>query len=177
MNNRIKVAIGSTNPTKIEATRQAFTTVWPNKIFEFVGIATDSGVSAQPMSDEESIRGAQTRAKKALQETSADFGVGIEGGLHHVRDRWFDCSWIAVLDRHGNEGIGSSVKIIVPEHVMKLIHEGHELGTALDKTFNRVNVKQAEGHLGLMTKNAITRTSSGRDGVIVALSHFLFLDE
>lgn len=177
MNTSIKVAIGSTNPTKIEAVRQAFAIVWPIKSFEFLGVATDSGVSAQPMSDEETISGARTRAEKALQNTDADFGVGIEGGLHCVNNHWFDSSWIAVIDRHGNVGIGSSVKIIVPEHVMNLIHEGDELGTALDKAFNRVNVKQAEGHLGLMTKNAITRTSAGRDGVIVALAHFLSLEK
>lgn len=176
MNNIFKVAIGSTNPTKIEAARQAFTTVWPTQSFEFIGIATNSGVASQPMNDEETILGARTRAHNALRDTNADFGVGIEGGLHKINDRWFDCSWIVIVDRHGNEGVGSSVKIIVPSHVMELIHQGHELGTALDKIFNRVNIRQAEGHLGLMTKNAITRTSSARDGVIVALAHFLHMD-
>jgi len=169
----IKVAVGSTNPTKIEAVRQAFTIMLPEQVCEFIGISTDSGVSAQPMHDEESIQGARTRAHSAIKSMNADFGVGIEGGLQKINNRWFDCSWTVITDTRGTEGIGSSVKIIVPEKVMALIHEGHELGTALDKIFNRVNVKHAEGHLGLMTKNAITRTTAARDGVIVALAHFL----
>ena len=61
----MKVAIGSTNPVKIAAVKSAFKKVWPNKKFTFKGIKVNSGVSHQPMSDIESIKGAGNRAKKA----------------------------------------------------------------------------------------------------------------
>ncbi len=48
-----------------------------------------------------------------------------------------------------------------------------ELGEALDKIFNRINTKQAEGHFGLMTNKVITRTQGYRDGVIMALARFI----
>lgn len=62
---------------------------------------------------------------------------------------------------------------MISPRMMKLIREGMELGEANDRLFGRTNSKQAEGHFGLMTKNAITRLDGYRDGVIVALSRFL----
>lgn len=52
------VAVGSTNPVKIEASKLAFEAVWPKRVFEVEGVSVSSGVSDQPMSDQESITGA-----------------------------------------------------------------------------------------------------------------------
>ncbi|MDZ4299714.1 MAG: inosine/xanthosine triphosphatase [Candidatus Sungbacteria bacterium] len=169
----MKVAVGSHNPAKIEAVRMAFSAVWPNEEWEVFGTAVSSGIANQPMSDEESIRGAQNRARAARESAGADWGVGLEGGLHCVNERYFDCGWIIVSDSAGNEGIGSTARIIVPERVMALIHQGKELGDVNDELFGVKNSKQHEGYFGLMTKNAMTRAGTYRDGVIVALSRFV----
>lgn len=50
----MKVAVGSENPVKIQAVAEAFEKVWPKKKFEVIGTKVPSGVSDQPMSDEES---------------------------------------------------------------------------------------------------------------------------
>lgn len=172
----MKVAVGSKNKVKIVAVKLAFEALWPEKKWHVEGIDVDSGVSDQPMSDEESIRGAFNRAQKALKELKADYGVGLEGGLQKTGDHWLDCGWIVVMDKDGNEGIGSTVKMIVPEKMMKLIHDGEELGIACDIVFDMQDTKQGVGHFGLMTKNQITRTSGYKDGVIAALSYFLHPD-
>lgn len=169
----MKVVVGSTNPVKIEAVKQAFDKVFPEKKWQVVGIEVLSGVPNQPMSDLESIKGARNRAKNALKKVKADFGVGLEGGLQQVGKCWFDCGWIVVLDKKGTEGIGSTIKMETPKKLMELIKKGMELGEANDVLFRTVNSKQAEGHFGLMTKNAITRTSGYKSGVIAALSHFV----
>lgn len=169
----MKVAIGSLNPVKIEATKQAFLAVWASETFQFIAIATDSGVSAQPMSDDESIQGATNRAQRALKQADAEYGVGLEGGLQKTGNHWFDCCWVVIVDKHGNQGIGSTIKLIVPEKMMALIQQGKELGEVCDMLFNKTNAKQAEGFFGLMTNNLITRTSGHRDGVIAALAPFL----
>ena len=52
----MKVAVCSTNPVKIEATRQAFAKVWPKEKWEIISVEVESGVSNQPMSDKESIK-------------------------------------------------------------------------------------------------------------------------
>jgi inosine/xanthosine triphosphatase len=168
-----KVAVGSTNPVKIEAVRRAFETIWPGESWEVVGVEVESGVSDQPMRDIESVQGARNRARRALRALDADWGVGLEGGLQEVAGKWFDCGWIVVIDQEGREGIGSTARIETPPKMMALIRQGMELGEVNDVVFGGHNTKQAEGHFGLMTNNAITRTAGYRDGVIMALARFI----
>lgn len=35
----------------------------------------------------------------ALEATDADYGLGMEGGLSRVGDQWFECGWMAVIDK------------------------------------------------------------------------------
>ncbi|HET7059911.1 MAG TPA: inosine/xanthosine triphosphatase [Candidatus Saccharimonadales bacterium] len=169
----MKVAVGSKNPVKIESVRLAFKALWPDKKWQVEGVGVASDVSDQPMSDEESIKGAHNRAQKALEKLGADYGVGLEGGLQKTGEHWLDCGWVVVVDKDGNEGIGSTVKMIVPKKMMNLIRAGKELGEACDIVFKETNSKHGDGHFGLMTKNQITRTSGYKDGVIAALSYFV----
>ncbi|OGE33014.1 hypothetical protein A3E66_02065 [Candidatus Daviesbacteria bacterium RIFCSPHIGHO2_12_FULL_37_16] len=169
----MKVAVGSKNPVKIEAVKRAFEIIWPEKKWDVLGVEVSSGVSNQPMSDLESIKGATTRAKRAIKALKADFGVGLEGGLQKIKKDWFDCGWIVVINKKGEMGMGSSIRMHAPRRMMELVKKGMELGDANDLIFRKVNTKQSEGHFGLMTKNAITRTTAYRDGVIAALSYFL----
>lgn len=171
-----KITVGSLNPVKIDAARQAFSLVWPEEEWQIEGLSIGSGVSDQPMSDAESIEGATTRAQKSMKNSDADFGVGLEGGLTLVDGRWFECGWIVVVRRDGEVGIGSTLRIIVPDKVMAFVKQGDEVGTANDKIFGRENSKQSEGHFGLMTNNIITRSQGYRDGVVAALAIFLHPD-
>ena len=81
---RVKVMVGSTNPIKIEAVRTAFEMVWPEQIWDVTWVSAASGVSVQPMSDEECIIGARNRARAALAHSDAAYGVGLEGGLQRT---------------------------------------------------------------------------------------------
>lgn len=172
----MKVAVGSKNPVKIQAVKLAFEKVFPNQKWEFEGTDVSSGVRAQPMSDEESITGARNRASNALLEFKADYGVGLEGGLQEIAGEWYDCGWAVVINKKGDEGIGSSIRMHTPEKIMKYIHDGKELGEVTDILFDKINSKQQQGHFGLMTNNAITREAGYRDGVISALVRFLHPD-
>ncbi len=169
----MKVVIGSKNPVKIEAAKIAFEKVWPEQKFEFIGVEVESGVSNQPMSDKESIKGATTRAKRAIKAGKADFGVGLEGGLQQVGKVWFEFGVAVVVNRKGEIGIGSSPRIEAPKKVMKFIHEGIELGEAIDVVFNETNLKQKQGYVGKMTEGHITRSIGYSEGVIMALVRFL----
>jgi inosine/xanthosine triphosphatase len=177
----MRVAVGSKNPVKIKSVKLAFEALWPERKWQVEGIEVDSGISDQPMSDEESsdeesIEGAYNRARKALKELKSDYGVGLEGGLQLTGDHWLDCGWVVAVDKKGNEGIGSTVKMVVPKKMMDMIHDGKELADACDTLFNETNSKHKEGHFGLMTKNQITRTDGYKDGVIAALSFFVHPD-
>lgn len=169
----MKIAVGSKNPAKIQAVKEAFTRVFPHKKIDVVGVDVESRVSKQPMNDKESIAGARQRAKKAQKLVKADYAVGLEGGIAKIEDKWFDCGWMVVLSKDGKEGIGSTVRMELPGKIVKLIKEGKELGEANDIIFGTVNSKHHQGHFGLMTNNTITRISGYSDGVISALSRFL----
>lgn len=169
----MKVAVGSLNPVKINAVKNAFKLVWPKKKIDVYGVDVRSGVSAQPMSDAESIKGATLRAKRSIKKINAEFGVGLEGGLNKIGSKWFDCGWAVVLDKNGTCGIGSSARMLTPEKIMKLVRAGRELGTANDIVFGAKNSKQKEGHFGLMTKGIVTRTDAYKDSIVFALSRFI----
>jgi inosine/xanthosine triphosphatase len=169
----MKVAVGSLNPVKINAVKLAFEKVFPDESWVVEGVAVKSGVSDQPMSDRETIRGAHARAKRARRALKADFGVGLEGGLQKLGKQWFDTGWMVIIDNNGTEGIGSTIRMQTPDKMMRLIHTGMELGHVNDLLFKKENSKQAEGHFGLMTNNAITRTSAYVDGLISALTPFI----
>jgi inosine/xanthosine triphosphatase len=169
----MKVAVGSLNPVKVAAVKLAFEKIFPDEPWVVEGVAVKSGVSDQPMSDRETIRGARTRAKRSRKALDADFGVGLEGGLHKLGKLWLDTGWMVIVDKDGTEGIGSTIRMQTPEKMMKLIRTGMELGHVNDIIFHKENSKQAEGHFGLMTQNAITRTSAYVDGLIAALAPFI----
>lgn len=171
---RSRVIVGSLNPVKIICARKAFKRVWPENTWFVEGAAAQSSVSNQPMSDEETLRGATNRAEWCLKHTQADFGVGIEGGIQLIGSRYFGCGWVVVKRRSdGAIGMGSSARVEIAPALMELIQKGEELGIAADALFNTTNVKQSEGHFGLMTNGLITRTSGYIDGTIFALSRFL----
>jgi len=169
----MKVAVGSTNPVKIEAVKLAFETVFSETQWEVEGIEVTSGVSAQPMTDDESIKGARSRAQKAMQKLSADFGIGLESGLQEIDTRWFNCGWIVIITQNGQESIGATIKMPTPEKLMQLIRQGKELGEVIDLLSHTKNSKHQGGHFGFMTNNVVTRTIGYRDGIIAALSRFL----
>lgn len=169
-----KVAVGSMNPVKIEAVRLAFNDVWPETSWEVIGVDVPSGVSSQPMSDRESVKGATNRAKRAMKNLKADFGVGLEGGVQKIGKEYVDAGWMIVIAKDGRIGIGASVSMHTPHKMMKMVlEEGKELGEACDIIFQRKNTKHAEGQFGLMTKNLITRTEGYRHGIISALVRFI----
>jgi len=169
----IKIAVGSTNPVKIKSVSLAFTKVWPHHHFDVQGVSVSSGVPSQPLSDTESIQGALNRARTAQKLLAADYGVGLEGGLQLIEKLWFNCGWMAVIDKQGIVGLGSTARIITPPPMVDMIKKGTELGSVVDHFFGTKNAKQGVGHFGLMTNQAITRESGYTDGVIMALVRFL----
>lgn len=170
----MNIIVGSTNPVKINAVKHGFQKIWPDNLWNVTGQAADSGVSHQPMSPQESLNGSRNRASQALKQSpTADYGVGLEGGLEQVNGIWFDCGWCVVLNRQGQEGVATSARIETPESIMKYIRSGKELGDAIDIIFKRQNAKQAEGQFGLMTNGVVTRTDGYIHAVCLALSRFL----
>ena len=76
----MKIAVGSTNPVKVEAVRQTISRIWSEA--EIIPIAVPSGVSEMPMSDEETRTGARNRALAARD--ALGLGQPVEGFYWHI---------------------------------------------------------------------------------------------
>ena len=166
------IAVGSTNPTKIAPVKDIF-----SKHFspvEVKGVAVESGVADQPMNIDEMYKGALSRAKKALEQVKgAEYGVGIEGGLHKHSFGWFEHSIVVILNTKGHIGIGASGGLVLPEIIMDSIHKGKNLEEAIDTHFKTEKIGEGIGMFGIMTKGVVTRSSGVQHGVAFALARFL----
>ena len=169
----MNIVVGSTNPTKIKAVKAAFPLVWPDQDFTIKGVKTSSHVRSQPMSDQETIKGAITRAQKVISISSTEYGVGIEGGLDKINNNWFSCGWVAVINQQNLIGLASSERIMLPQQLIDLVLAGKELGEADDLIFNIDRSSQHQGNFGLMTNDATTRTKAYTHAIICASSRFI----
>lgn len=167
------VAVGSTNPVKIQSVSLAFNHVWPNVTWDMRGCAVASGVSSQPLTDDEAIEGARNRATAAITQLGSSYGVGVEGGLQQTSGRWFAGVWVVAVDTQGKEGVGAAVKIAIPTEVMRLVEGGLELGDACDHVYKRKDSRLHEGVFGILTNGKISRMTVTRDATVSALSAFL----
>ena len=167
----MRVAVGSTNPVKRDATAAAFSSIAGADV-EPVDVA--SGVTEQPTGHEETIAGAETRAHRALAAGGYDLGVGIEGGVAEVdgTDGLFLVMWAAVTDgKTVGRGAGPSLRL--PDDVAARTRGGEELGPVMDDVFDLEDVKEKEGAAGVLTGNIVDRESALTTAVAGALGPFV----
>jgi len=169
------VAVGSTNPTKIDPVREVFS--YHFKKVTVKGINVVSGIKDQPLNIEEMYQGACNRAKNALKKVrQADYGVGIEGGLNKYGFGWFEQSIVVIFDRKGNIGVGSSGGLVLPVKVIREIHKGKNLEEVIDSLFKTQNIGEGIGMFGIFTKGVVSRSGGVKHGVAFALARFLHMD-
>src|SRR5207247_8898944 len=119
-----------------------------------------AGVPAQPTSDEETIRGALHRAREARRLADADLGIGIEGGVHRDwRGVWM-CAWVAVVDRHGREGLSCGVRFQLPEWIASRALRGEELGAIVDAHLGHGNAHEEFGAIGWLARGLLDRRAA-----------------
>ena len=167
----MKVAVGSKNPVKFLAVKQAFRKVFPEEKIEWATFKADSQVPDQPF-NEETIQGAKNRARHARAEHKADFGVGLEGGILEMDNKGFICGFVAV-DWESGHGVGLCPGFQCPPRVLEeLKRGGTELGKVIDRYTGEHNTKEKEGSVGFFTNGAITRKDLFYQATILALIPF-----
>jgi inosine/xanthosine triphosphatase len=172
----VRVVVASINPVKLAAARSGLEHVFPSVDFAIEGLSVPSGVPDQPMSDDETLKGARQRMEAArLLQPRADFWIGIEGGCADTEHGLTCFAWVA-LTNGTRTGLARTGTFILPEEVARLVRGGMELGEADDRVFGRTNSKQADGSVGLLTHGLIDRTTYYAHAVILALIPFLHPD-
>lgn len=168
----ITVVVASTNPVKQAAVRVAFEQVYGSAI-DVIGCKVPSGVADQPMTDEETKRGAINRAHHARAiVTDADFWVGVEGGAALGPGGLHTFGWMVVLSPD-RQSCARSASFLLPEAVARQMRAGGELGPAMDIFFREHNSKHKGGAIGLLTKGVVPREALYVQPLIFALIPFL----
>ncbi len=166
------VAVGSTNPVKVAAVRAVILRVAP--LAQVTGVAVSSGVPDQPMGDDETQRGARTRAQAALAASEAMLALGLEGGVVALPDgRLRTCAWAVAVDRAGREGVGGSLAMPLPAAVAARVRAGEELGVAMDVVARTSGTKVGRGAVGILTAGLLDRQGAYEPLVTYALAPWL----
>ncbi|MCB9274453.1 MAG: inosine/xanthosine triphosphatase [Lewinellaceae bacterium] len=164
--------VASTNPVKQRATLLAFQEAFGPDI-EVKGVSVASGVSHQPLSDVETFRGAQNRARNARDKApGASFWVGIEGGVADTELGMEAFGW-AVIYSENAEGLARSNTFFLPPAAALAIRAGGELGPIMDELFGQHDTKQKGGAIGLLTNGIFSRQDLYQQMVLLALIPFL----
>jgi len=168
----IKIVVASKNPVNLDAVEEGLS-VFLNESVDVLGVSVESEVSDQPMSNAETLLGAENRVKNAqVQFPEYDFYVGIEGGVEETVSGLMAFAWV-VISKDGKTGQARTASFFLPPEVARLVHQGMELGVADDRVFAKSNSKQQNGAIGLLTNDAITRKSLYIPAVQMAFIPFL----
>ncbi|WP_340081935.1 DUF84 family protein [Terribacillus sp. FSL K6-0262] len=149
----MKLIIGSKNPAKVNAVSVVFRDTWTLE-----SAAVDSGVSAQPMSDEETRLGAIQRALACLESPGAAAGIGLEGGVTEMDDGLYICNWgaLAVGDKVWS---ASGAKLLLPDFIADQVRKGEELGPVMRAFTSRQDISSTDGAVGVFTEGHMSRAA------------------
>lgn len=148
-----EIAIGSTNPVKIQAVRNALI----DEKMHVVSCAGSSNVRSQPLSDEETLQGAINRAKNCLEKTDSTLAIGLEAGVVFLQDNLYLCHWGAIVDRHQNIYFTNGPLILLPLEYWKLLQEGQSLEDIMHHSTGIENLGTKSGAIGIFTNNKLNR--------------------
>ncbi len=178
--NLLTVVVGSKNPVKVGAVENVLARTIREGLLPGItdlvvqGLEVPSGVSDQPVGEEETRRGALGRARAVLEKVPlASWGVGLEGGISKRDDGIYTCAWCVITDRQGHHSFGGGLEMPLPPAIVSDLENGLELGDATDRLFGVKHSKQAGGALGYLSKNLLDRQKAYEGLVVYALVTFL----
>jgi inosine/xanthosine triphosphatase len=173
----IKVVIGSKNRAKNTAVETVFRRHFSGEDIVFSSIETNSRVRPQPITYTETIVGADNRAREALTLVpDADYAVGLEGGVDIGPHAIFVFGYVAIVNRDGQIGFGSSAWVELPESFRHpLLMHAANLGDLIREiaTVDDEKVRHEIGTNGVLTGGVYTRVREFDDAVDCALARFL----
>ena len=167
-----QVVVGSKNPNKRAAVERAFAAFSKVSWGEFLSHASNSGVSDQPIGYDETLKGADNRAKEAFEQ--GGLGVGLESGLIPVSGSttgYMNLTACSIYDgKAWFRGVGPGFEL--PESVCRLVvEEKLELDDAVHQSGMSDNsrIGYAQGIIGVLSNGAVTREDYMVPAVTMAL--------
>lgn len=170
----MKIIVGSKNPAKIAAVQEIIQDYDLLKGAEVIGLEVESGISEQPLTLEETIRGAMNRAKAAWHD--CDYSFGLESGMFPVpytKSGYMDTGVCAIYDGQQYH-LGLSSPYEYPKRVTQLVLEQ---GMNISQATRAIGLTEheyvghAEGTVGIITKGRVTRKDYTKQAIATALIH------
>jgi inosine/xanthosine triphosphatase len=174
------VAVGSTNPIKVEPVRAVLARAFPEA--RVVAVNARSGVPEQPIGLEQMRQGARSRALGALNELLAQgqaddsamcWGVGLEGGVEFEDEVAWLTGAVAVVANTGRSSLAWSPRCPLPPAVAAELRAGDELGPIMDRLTGVADSKKKLGAVGSLTNSLAPRDLSWEMAFACALAPFL----
>ena len=177
----MKFLVASKNPVKINAVINAVSEKFPNCFVE--GLEVNSGVSAQPLSDEETKQGAFNRAqairalalkRKIINRNEDVLYIGLEGGVfkpsfaQNDQELW-STVWAVAIDKNNQSYFSNGARFPLPEFLAKLLLSGEEMGPVLGKHLGDPDLRKKAGMIGFLTNNFTNRTDEYENIAKVAI--------
>ena len=146
------IIVASLNKNKIQAVSEVFNS------YQVIGVACNSGVSEQPSSLDEIIKGAVTRARSVFRD--CEYSVGIEDGISHVPETisgYMNFCCCAIYDgKRGYLGLGPAFEY-PPQFTKRVVKEGITISEAFSPLTDKPDIGYEEGIIGWLTKGRINR--------------------
>ncbi len=170
----MKIAVGSTNQTKINAVHDAvvlYPHIFPTP--EIIDVAVNIPEFGHPKTLRQTVKGAIARAKKAFK--NCEYSFGLEGGLMKVpysKSGFMEVGACAIYDGKTIR-LGLSPAFEWPKKVTELIVSNQadasqsfaQLGLTQHKKIGNV----AGGAIGFLTDQKLTREDFTKYSIIMAL--------
>ena len=180
-----RVAVGTTNACKVAAVRRVlneYSEVASGQAAAIEAYKVASDVAEQPMTLEETKRGAKNRANAARRAAMHDddsrgplLGIGIESGLFALDGKHLDVCVVAAYD--GQEyHLGLSCAFEIPPPILQhVLHRGRDLSQACGDAGITDDPLLGEhgGLIGLLSSNRLTREMYTQQALATAVFPWL----
>ena len=165
----MNIAVATENPVKIRAVEQVLAEVFENEGMTIQQVALDLELPEQPMGDAIAA-GALARARAALQQADADFGIGIEAGLVQIpgTSRWLSVQMCAIVDGSGQTSMGMGPGYELPTPILEAVLAGELLRDAFERLL-AVNDPERRGAVYFLSNGVIDRMDLTIQAVRMAL--------
>lgn len=168
-----KIAVGSKNPVKIQAVKNALN----DESIQVVPFSAMSNVRQQPLSDEETLQGAINRAKDCLEKTDSTLAIGLEAGIVLLQNQIYLCHWGAIVDRNQNVYFTNGPLILLPMEYRQPLLNGQNLEDIMHHSTGIEGLGNKEGAIGVFTQYRLNREQALTQIVKVLLGQYHYYQQ
>ena len=168
----MKIAVGSRNPTKVEAVRRVMETLGYE--CEIIVYPVEPSVGSQPIGMEKVTRGAVERAYLSRRNAGADWGVGIEAGLikiPYTMSGYMDFQVCVIIDEEDYITMGFGPGFEFPSEAVKSTVEGKvsEIEEVMVQITGIKNIGDTIGAVGFLSRGLVERVQLSKYALIGAI--------